>query len=553
MFSKGDGWHQLRVSEASAGTQYCFVLPDDTRVPDPASRFQPNDVYGPSEVIDALAYQWKDTTWSGRPWHEGILYELHIGAFTEEGSFLGAIKKLDHLVELGITGIELMAVADFPGTRNWGYDGVLLYAPDSAYGRPEDLKAFVDAAHERELMVIFDVVYNHLGGVGNLLSKYFPQFYSSKHGNPWGKVPNFDGEEREQVREFIIHNAIYWIEEFHGDGLRLDASHSIIDNSPQHILDELATRVRASAGQRIVHLTVEDEHNISARLVRGASGECSGYTAQWNHQMAHLRELPLAKNSGAVVLPDKKIKTVAHMVAFGFEGTSALSEESDGIDSNVTSAASISFLQTHDLVGNDLIGQRIYSKFALEAVRALSALYLLAPQIPMLFMGDEWGASTPFPFFCDFPEEIANDVRRGRLQFLQKDLHADENTLKRVPDPLALATFRSAKLDWDEVRHGVHMDWLEWYRRILHVRQENIIPLLKSVPTQRVSYQVVGPRSFIARWMFSEGSQLAVEANLGDEAAKKFQEQSGEILWKEGAELNPQELGPWTVLWRLVP
>jgi maltooligosyltrehalose trehalohydrolase len=244
-----EGWHELATSQARVGTLYRLVLPDGLRVPDPASRFQPQDVHGPSEVTDPDAYAWRDAGWRGRPWTEAVIYELHLGTFTPEGTFRSALERLDHLVELGVTAIQLMPIADFPGQRNWGYDGTLLYAPDSSYGRPEDLKALVDAAHARGLMVFLDVVYNHFGPDGNYLPTYAPIF-TERHHTPWGAAVNFDGPESRPVRELVIQNALYWVEEFHIDGLRLDAVHAIMDDSPEHLLDELARRVRAATPDR---------------------------------------------------------------------------------------------------------------------------------------------------------------------------------------------------------------------------------------------------------------------------------------------------------------
>ena len=292
------GWYELATAEAQAGSRYKFVLPDGTAVPDPVSRHQPEDVDGPSEVIDPRAYAWRDVAWQGRPWSESVLYEMHVGAFTPEGTFAAASEKLDHLAAVGITAVELMCIAEFPGLRNWGYDSVLLYAPDSSYGRPEDLKAFVDAAHARGIQVILDVVYNHFGPQGNYLPRYFPQLLTKEHCTPWGDALNFDEDRSDsngcskQVRELIIQNALYWVEEFHIDGLRLDASHAIIDSSPLHVLDEMALRVRELAASfephRRVHLIREDEHNISTELMRSRRGKAKHYTAQWNHDMSHL-------------------------------------------------------------------------------------------------------------------------------------------------------------------------------------------------------------------------------------------------------------------------
>ena len=288
MESEGDGWFSLTTADAPAGTRYRYVLPDGLEVPDPVSRFQPEDVSGPSEVIDPTSFLWKDGSWAGRRWSEAVLYELHVGTFTEEGTCGGAMTRLDHLARLGVTAIELMCLADFAGLRNWGYDGVLPYAPDSAYGRPEDLKGFVQAAHARGMMVILDVVYNHLGPEGNYLPRYFPQFCTETEHTPWGQALNFDGEYSKVVRELMVQNALYWVQEFHVDGLRLDAAHAMIDDGPVHILDELVERVRAIAKGRHVHLILENEVYAPERLTRDSEGEATSYTAQWNHDMTHL-------------------------------------------------------------------------------------------------------------------------------------------------------------------------------------------------------------------------------------------------------------------------
>jgi malto-oligosyltrehalose trehalohydrolase len=238
-----DGWHEVVTPRADGGSRYRFVLPDGVRVPDPASRYQPEDVHGASEVIDAASYAWHDAEWRGRSWAEAVIYELHVGTFTPDGTFLAAIDKLQHLVDLGVTAIQFMPIGDFAGRRNWGYDGVLPYAPDSSYGRPEDLKALVEAAHIRGLMVFLDVVYNHFGPDGNYLSLYAPQIFTDRHKTPWGDAVNYDSEGSQTVRQFAIHNALYWLEEFHLDGLRLDAVHQIKDDSPEHLLDEIARRI----------------------------------------------------------------------------------------------------------------------------------------------------------------------------------------------------------------------------------------------------------------------------------------------------------------------
>lgn len=550
MNATAEGWHHLAVSSAGPGTRYSFVLPDGTEVPDPASRYQPEDAYGPSEVIDPEAYTWNDAGWCGRNWSEAVLYEIHVGTFTPAGQYRTAIEKLDHLQELGITAIELMAVADFPGRRNWGYDGVLWYAPDSSYGRPEDLKALVDAAHARGIMVIFDVVYNHLGGIGNFIPRYWPEFNSNLHDTPWGKPPNFDGEGSSLVREFVVHNALYWIEEFHADGLRLDASHDMRDFGQRHILDELAERVHALACGKQVHLILEDEQNASSRMLRDSHGQPKLYSAQWNHHMAHLRELPAEEPCSLRSAVDRKTEIVARMVEVGYEGKTDSPNGHVEIDCHVPPMGYISFLQTHDLVGNDLLGQRIYAKAPLHAVRALAAVYLLVPQIPMLFMGDEWGASTPFAFFCDYEGETGKDMREGRLKFLQKDLKVDDAELQRVPDPLSENTFFQAHLNWGELSEAEHADWLRWYREILKVRREEIVPLLGSISDRCGTPEIRSRRVFAARWNLASNTQLILQANLCETPAAQF-DREGRVLWLEGAESASGQLEAWTVRWSI--
>ena len=288
MMRTHNDWFDIVARDAEPGCRYGFQLGDGLRVPDPASRYQPEDVHGLSEVIDPNAYLWKDEAWRGRPWAEAVIYELHVGTFTRAGTFRAAIEKFDHLAGLGVTAIELMPVADFPGRRNWGYDGVLPFAPDASYGRPEDLKALVDAAHARGLMVFLDVVYNHFGPEGNYLHRYAPQFFSERHRTPWGAAINFDGAGSRTVRDFFIHNALFWLEEYHFDGLRLDAVHAISDDARPDILEELATAVHAGPGrERHVHLVLENDHNAAHYLERDGAGRPRHYVAQWNDDVHH--------------------------------------------------------------------------------------------------------------------------------------------------------------------------------------------------------------------------------------------------------------------------
>ena len=362
MMAKGDGWHEAEAPEAQAGTLYRFVLPNGTRVPDPASRFQPQDVHGPSEVIDPSSYAWKDSAWSGRPWTEAVIYELHVGAFTTEGTFRAVIERMDHLTQLGATAIEIMPVADFRGGRNWGYDGVLPYAPDSSYGGPEDLKALVDAAHGRGLMVLLDVVYNHFGPDGNYLSSYAPQFFTERHKTPWGAAINYDGKHSDPVREFVFQNALYWVSEFHMDGLRLDAVHAIIDESPRHLLEELAERVRSLEGERHVHLLLENEEKEASKLSREVNGEPRHYTAQWNDDVHHVLHVAATREDKGYYAEylgdtDKLGRALAQGFAYQSEMMEYRGNPRGEPSAHLPPTAFVTFMQNHDQVGNRAFGE----------------------------------------------------------------------------------------------------------------------------------------------------------------------------------------------------
>jgi malto-oligosyltrehalose trehalohydrolase len=551
------GWHELTISSCEVGAKYFFRLPDGTLVCDPGSRFQPEDVHGPSEVIDPVSFEWTDGEWTNRPWAEAILYELHVGTFTGPGTFLAAIEKLDHLVDLGVTGIEIMPVADFPGTRNWGYDGVLLYAPDSCYGRPEDLKSLVQAAHQRGLMVLLDVVYNHFGPDGNFLPSYAPQTFTDHHKTPWGDAVNYDSDGSEVVREFIIHNALYWIEEFHLDGLRLDAVHAIKDDSAKHLLDELAERVRAAA-PGFVHLILENESNQAARLERSGKGQPTHYTAQWNDDMHHVLHTAATLESNGYYKDykddsNKLGRALAEGFAFQGEIMQATESPRGEPSAQLPPTAFVAFMQNHDQIGNRAFGERINAIASPEAVHAVAAVYLLLPQIPMLFMGEEWGSSQPFPFFCDFGGELGDLVRSGRREeFASFPEFQDPEQRERIPDPQAEETFRAAKLDWSQIQEEVHTEWLEWYRRILKVRKEQLVPLLGGFIGHSGMYEVLGTGAIVVRYWHSDGVQhLILTANLSDTSTEGFPKLAGKTLWQEGPEQAGDILRPWSVRWSL--
>lgn len=550
------GWYELLTKEAEVGALYRLLLPDGTRVPDPASRFQPGDVHGPSEVINPTSYQWKDSSWRGRPWSDAILYELHVGTFTEEGTFLAAIEKLDHLVQLGVTAIEIMPVADFPGKRNWGYDGALLYAPDSSYGRPEDFKALIEAAHLRGLMVILDVVYNHFGPDGNFLPSYAPQIFTDRHKTPWGDAVNYDSDGSEVVRNFIIHNALYWIEEFNLDGLRLDAVHAIKDDSSKHLLDELAERVRAAASSRPIHLLLENEDNQAFRLSRDERGEPTSFTAQWNDDMHHVLHTAATLESNGYYGDykddtEKLGRALAEGFAFQGEVMQARSTSRGEPSAHLPPDAFVAFMQNHDQIGNRAFGERINAIASPEAVHAIAAVYLLLPQTPMLFMGEEWGSSQPFPFFCDFDGELGDLVRNGRREeFANFPEFQNSQQRERIPDPNAEATFQSAKLDWAQSKEEVHAEWMSWYRRILQVRKRSVIPHVKEMGGYAGMFEVIGTGAVVVRFWNAQGNrQLVLAANLSDESRDGFPCSAGPVLWQEGGKQVGTVMRPWSVRW----
>ncbi|MFP5078035.1 malto-oligosyltrehalose trehalohydrolase [Rhizobium sp. YIM 134829] len=547
-----EGWHTLRVEGAGPGTRYRFRLPDGLEVPDPASRHQPEDVHGPSEVVDLAAYRWKSVEWAGRPWEEVVLYELHTGTFTKEGTFRTAIDKLDGLKEIGVTAIQIMPIADFPGRYNWGYDGVLPYAPDNSYGRPEDLMALVDAAHARGIAVFLDVVYNHFGPDGNYLPLYAPLF-TENHKTPWGNGINYDGENSKPVRDFVIENAISWITEFKIDGLRLDAVHAIKDDNGEHLLVELARRVRESARGRHVHLVVENEDNDSDLLKRNPDGSVPLYTAQWNDDIHHVLHIAATGETFGYYAdyaenrPEKTARALAEGFVFQGEHMPYRGEARGKPSAGLPPTAFISFIQNHDQIGNRALGDRMIVSQPLEAIKAVAAVYLLSPQIPMLFMGEEWGAREPFPYFCDFNEELNEKVRKGRREELSRLPGFDADDLM---DPTALETFASGTLDWSQRETPEGRALIKFYRSLLTLRQERITPLLKGVGGDSGRFEAEG-ETLAVSWTLAGGKRLALAANPSNRPAPlPKDQQEAEVLYLLGT-ADDGALGPWSVRWTL--
>ncbi|HWI27314.1 MAG TPA: malto-oligosyltrehalose trehalohydrolase [Stellaceae bacterium] len=526
------GWFSLVTERAHVGSRYSYVI-DGLAVPDPASRHQPEDVHGPSEVIDPRTYEWRDAAWTGRPWEEVVLYELHTGSFSERGDFAGVASRLDYLVELGVTAIELMPLADFPGRRNWGYDGVLLFAPDAQYGRPDDLKRLIDACHARGLAVFIDVVYNHFGPEGNYLHHYAPGFFTERHHTPWGAAIDFAGPE---VRRFYVENALYWLEEFHADGLRLDAVHAIRDDSPRSILVEIAETARARCAGRQIHLVLENDHNEAHLLGAGL------YTAQWNDDIHHcLRVLTSGESQGYYAdYAEKPAELLGRALAEGFayQGErSAYREVARGEPSGgLPPTRFVSFIQNHDQVGNNAFGDRLGKLASPEAIRMASAIYLLSPQIPLIFMGEEWNADQPFPFLCDFEPGLADAVREGRRrEFAKFPAFRDPAARERIPDPCAAATFASAVLDWKAPARPLHDEWLAWYKRLLALRRREIVPRLAGIAGHAGRWQVLASRALCVSWRLGDGSSLLLLANFADEPVTLAEAPAGRLIHAAGA------------------
>jgi maltooligosyltrehalose trehalohydrolase len=453
-----------------AGDLYKFRLPDGGEFPDPASRSQAAGVHGPSRVVDARGFAWHDAAWQRPSFRDLVLYELHIGTFTPQGTFRGAIARLEYLRGLGINAIELMPVADFPGARGWGYDGVLQFAPAEAYGSPDDLRALVDAAHAHGIAVLLDVVYNHFGPAGNYLNQYTPYFFSSEDKTPWGDAVNFGHEHSAAVRAFYRANLFHWMADFHFDGFRLDATHAIFDKSEPHILAELAALVHARGG----YIIAEDERN-EARIITDPAEGGYGFNAVWADDFHHIVEVGLIEASvyqrdfeGDLVELEKALQQ-------GWYYTGQLSKrrgKPKGTPAHTLPPERFVFcISNHDQIGNRAFGERLNHLVTPAAYRAASALLLLTPHTPLLFMGQEWGASTPFQYFTDHDEELGREIEKGRREEF-REAFAKSHEQGEVPPCQAEATFLRSKLNWAELDGAEHAPMLALYRELIRLRRE---------------------------------------------------------------------------------
>jgi malto-oligosyltrehalose trehalohydrolase len=564
MQASAGGWFELATDAARAGSRYSYVINGVRAVPDPASRFQPDDVHGPSEVIDPTSFAWTDGAWRGRPWSETVLYELHVGTFTPDGTYAGVGGKLDYLVDLGVTAIELMPLSESPGRHNWGYDGVQPFAPESQYGRPEALKALIQAAHAKNLMVFVDVVYNHFGPEGNYLHLYAPQFFTDRHPTLWGAGINVDGPESRVVRDFFIHNALYWIEEFGIDGLRLDAVNAIRDDGSPHILIEMAETVRRAVSRdRHVHLVLENGENIATYLERGTDGGPRWYTAQWNDDLHHALHVPITGETGGYYVDyrDRRDERLGRALAEGFvyqgEVAAYVGSRARGQPSgHLPPSAFVSFLQNHDQIGNRAFGERIATLAEPAAVQAAVAIVLLAPAVPLLFMGEEWSAAQPFLFFCDFGSDLAQAVRDGRRrEFARFPEFADQTARARIPDPNSPETFARAILDWTAPGREPHRTWLALYRRLLALRRREIVPRLSGIRGGQAHFELLGDEALRVEWRLGDGSRLTLIAHMRDSTVPAGRlEVGGRILHSTDADAAAgplRQLPPWFVAWYL--
>lgn len=555
----GEGWFDVLTERARTGQHYRFRLDDGLAVPDPASRFQPQDVHGPSELIDPATYYWEHGQWRGRSWKDAAIYELHVGSFSPEGTYQGVIDRLDDLAELGVTALELMPLADFPGRRNWGYDGVLPFAPDSSYGRPEDLKRLIDAAHGRGLMMLLDVVYNHLGPEGNYLGAYAPSFFTVRHKTPWGDAINFDDDDSTVVRAYFIHNALYWLEEYCFDGLRLDAVHAIRDDSQPHILEALAEAVHGRFGSaREVHLILENEANQARFLVRDSAGRPRFHTAQWNDDFHHAAHVLITGETAGYYrdFAEQPLHQLARCLTEGFAYQNDSSGFRDGKRRGEPSAhlpptAFVNFLQNHDQIGNRAMGERLTQLAPASRVQALTEILLLAPSPPLIFMGQEWGSRRPFLFFCDFSGELEAAVREGRRkEFAIFPEFVDENARVRIPDPTSEKTFVDSRLDWAERDAAEGLQWLALHRQLLALRARHVAPLLdRAIPPQATAR--VDGSLLRVKWRYPRAVTLLLAANLGDSPVSLPEGVAEEAVIYRSAAMGvvTDQLPPWSVVW----
>ncbi len=537
-----EGYHSGFCAAASAGTIYQFALDDDSqRYPDPASRYQPDGPHGPSQVVNPHSFTWTDTDWRGATIHGQVIYEMHLGSFSREGTWQGAQRELEELAKAGITMIELMPIADFPGRFGWGYDGVDLFAPTWLYGTPDDARSFVNAAHVLGIAVILDVVYNHLGPDGNYLKAFSPFYFSSKYKTDWGEALNFDGEHSGPVRAFYEANATYWIDEFHLDGLRVDATQDIFDDSPVHILRDIARATRRAAGKRSVVLIAENEPQRTM-LVRPENAGGYGLDALWNDDFHHSALVALTGRNEAYYSdylgrPREFISVAKYGYLYQGQWYKWQTQPRGTPTFDLPPGAFVNFIQNHDQVANTARGERPNLLTAKAKYRAMSALLMLMPGTPMLFQGQEFGATTPFPYFCDHKAELSKVVREGRAKFLAQFRSLSLPEMQPVfLDPGNPHTFEIAKLDFAERERNSEIYQL--YKDLIALRRTD--PVFANPQIHGLDGAVLAPEAFLLRYFSESNGHRLLVVNFGTDLSLS---PSPEPL------LAPLPNASWRIIW----
>jgi maltooligosyltrehalose trehalohydrolase len=510
------GYFAAVVDQAAASTRYRYRLDGRGGFPDPASRFQPDGPQGASEVIDPASFPWTDENWKGVSLTGQVIYEMHIGTFTEDGTWDAARQQLSELAEAGITVLEIMPVADFPGRFGWGYDGVNLFAPTWLYGRPDDLRRFVDAAHSYGIGVILDVVYNHVGPEENYLAEFSPDYFTKAYENEWGEAINFDGENSHAVREFYTSNAAYWIREFHFDGLRLDATQQIFDRSPEHILVAIGAHARAAAAGRQILLVAESEPQL-AELVRPLDQGGYGLDAIWNDDFHHSAMVALTGRNEAYYTdylgnPQEFISSAKYGYLYQGQWYKWQGKRRGTPTHGLPMMHFINYIQDHDQIANSARGDRVHKVTSPGRYKALTALLLLAPNTPMLFQGQEFASSKPFFYFADHKPELAKLVQDGRAQFLSQFPNLSRPEVREsLPDPGNPATFQKCKLDFgDRQRHSAYYNL---HKDLLRLRREDSV--LRRQGRGGIDGAVLAREAFVLRYFGEESDDRLLIVNLG--------------------------------------
>jgi maltooligosyltrehalose trehalohydrolase len=541
MAAEKGGYFSVHLTQARAGMDYRYKLDSEGLFPDPASRFQPEGPHGPSRIVDPTAFSWTDGRWAGVRLPGQIIYEMHLGTFTREGTWAAAMKELPELAAVGITVLEVMPIADFPGTFGWGYDGVNLFAPTRLYGGPDDARRFVDAAHQLGLGVILDVVYNHVGPDGNYLKQYAEAYFTDRYKTDWGEAINFDGPDSGPVRDYFVANAAYWIDEFHFDGLRLDATQNVYDSSEDHFLAALARRTRAAASQRSILLVAENEPQ-DVRLVRPPEQNGYGLDALWNDDFHHTARLALTGRREAYYVdylgsPQELVSALKWGYLYQGQYYTHHHKRRGTSSRGIPPSVFVTYVQNHDQIANSGRGQRIHELTSPGRLRALTALTLLGPGTPLLFQGQEFAASAPFLFFADHGPELAKLVRKGRAGFLAQFPSLAVPEMQTIlADPADRATFERCKLDFAERQR--HAPLYALHRDLLKLRRDD--PVFRGQKERGVDGAVLAPRAFVLRYFGGDGDDRLLLVNLGRDL---HLEVAPEPL------LAPPEDQEWTLLW----